>query len=64
MMNKVDFNRRMIGKEVCLTNHNPEVKAEILDVVNEESFLVRMMGGQILTVSMYDIRSIENAAEK
>ena len=64
-MNKTDFNRRMIGKEVCLTNHNPEVKAEVIDVVNEDSFLVRMTGGQILTVSMYDIRSIEkNAPEK
>tara|TARA_Y100001938_G_scaffold9468_1_gene11708 strand:- start:1693 stop:1890 length:198 start_codon:yes stop_codon:yes gene_type:complete len=63
-MNKIDFNKRMIGQDVCLTNHTPEQVVEVVGVVDDESFLVKMTGGQVLTVSIYDIRSLEDEKGK
>jgi|TARA_Y100000310_G_C20093239_1_gene539267 hypothetical protein len=63
-MNKIDFNKKMIGKDVYVDNHTPKQIGRVVDVINEDSFLVKMTCGQILTVSIYDIRSLENAKKK
>ena len=63
-MNKIDYNKKMIGKEVILSNHTPNLKAEVVDVVDDESFLVKLLEGEILTVSIYDVRSLDNVSKK
>lgn len=58
-MNKIDINKKMIGKRV-LVNYNPPWEGKIVSVVNEENFSVLKESGKTTTVHMYDIRSLEN----
>ena len=58
----INFNKKMIGKNVVITNNNQTVKGKIIDVVDEENFLVEVSKTkENIEVSMYDIRSPESA---
>lgn len=58
----INFNKKMIGKNVVITNNNQTVKGKIIDVVDEENFLVEVSKTkENVEVSMYDIRSPESA---
>ena len=52
----------MIGKKVIVVNCGEEIKGKIVDVVDEENFLVEVSKTkENIEVSMYDIRSPESA---
>ena len=58
----INFNKKMIGKNVVITNNNQTVKGKIIDVLDEENFLVEILKSkEKVEVSMYDIRSPESA---
>ena len=59
-MSRIYFNKRMIGKRVSGAVMLPW-EGEIVDVIDDENFLVMDGGGGTSAVSIYDIRSIENA---
>ena len=64
-MNKIDYNKKMLGKSVLVqTRSGDEREVEILRVVDEENFEVvektKMHGDTTYIVSMYDIRSLKN----
>ena len=62
MSNKIiEFNKRMIGKRILVVSEEYEGPAKIVEVIDEENFLVKTKDSQKLEVSMFDIRSPENA---
>tara|TARA_R100000406_G_scaffold87654_1_gene72478 strand:- start:214 stop:402 length:189 start_codon:yes stop_codon:yes gene_type:complete len=62
MSQTINFNKKMIGKKVIVVNSGEEIKGKIVDVVDEENFLVEVSKTkENIEVSMYDIRSPESA---
>ena len=62
MSNKIiEFNKRMIGKRILVVSEEYEGPAKIVEVIDEENFLVKTKDSQKFEVSMFDIRSPENA---
>jgi hypothetical protein len=62
MSNKIiEFNKRMIGKRILVVSGEYEGPAKIVEVIDEENFLVQAKDSQKFEVSMFDIRSLENA---
>lgn len=62
MSQTINFNKKMIGKKVIVVNSGEEIKGKIVDVIDEENFLVEVSKTkQNIEVSMYDIRSPESA---
>lgn len=59
-MNKIDFNKKMLGKKVSVeTNGEPWV-GQIVEIVDEDNFAVlSSFTGKIQTISIYDIRSLD-----
>ena len=57
---KIDVNRRMIGKEVLVVSEYP-YRAIVIDVVNEVDLVVKRNDSKkIMTVSLFDVRSTED----
>ncbi len=63
-MNKIEFNKRMIGKKVSLLNMQDLTIGKILEVLDEDNFIVETPDGEKITASIYDIRSLEDAKRK
>ena len=62
MSQTINFNKKMIGKKVIVVNSGEEIKGKIVDVVDEENFLVEVSKTkENIEVSMYEIRSPESA---
>jgi hypothetical protein len=62
MSNKIiEFNKRMIGKRILVVSGEYEGPAKIVEVIDAENFLVQAKDSQKFEVSMFDIRSLENA---
>ena len=59
-MNKIEINKKMIGKKV-LINSNPPWEGRVVGVINEEALSVMKPTGKVATVDIYDVRSLENA---
>ena len=57
----IEFNKRMIGKRILVVSGEYEGPAKIVEVIDEENFLVQAKDSQKFEVSMFDIRSLENA---
>mgnify|MGYP001168106666 FL=1 len=57
----IEFNKRMIGKRILVVSEEHEGPAKIVEVIDEENFLVETKDSQKFEVSMFDIRSLENA---
>ena len=57
----IEFNKRMIGKRILVVSGEYEGPAKIVEVIDEENFLVETKDSQKFEVSMFDIRSLENA---
>ena len=63
-MNKIEFNKRMIGKKVSLLNMQDLTIGKILEVLDEDNCIVETPDGEKITASIYDIRSLEDAKRK
>lgn len=63
-MNKIEFNKRMIGKRVSLLNMQDLTIGKILEVLDEDNFIVETPDGERITASIYDIRSLEDVKRK
>jgi len=63
-MNKIEFNKRMIGKKVSLLNMQDLTIGRILEVLDEDNFIVETPDGEKITASIYDIRSLEDGKRK
>lgn len=63
-MNKIEFNKRMIGKRVSLLNMQELTIGKILEVLDEDNFIVETPDGEKITASIYDIRSLEDVKRK
>lgn len=62
MSQTINFNKKMIGKKIIVVNSGEEIKGKIIDVIDEENFLVEVSKTkENIQVSMYDIRSPESA---
>tara|TARA_R100000152_G_C6650197_1_gene92043 strand:- start:284 stop:484 length:201 start_codon:yes stop_codon:yes gene_type:complete len=60
-MNKLEYNKRMVGKTVIVSSkHRPEWQGTIVDVINEDEFVVTDPFGKNHNISMFDIRSTTN----
>lgn len=57
----IEFNKKMIGKRILVVSGEYEGPAKIVEVIDEENFLVETKDSQKFEVSMFDIRSLENA---
>lgn len=57
----IEFNKRMIGKRILVVSGEYEGPAKIVEVIDEENFLVQAKDSQKFEVSMFDIRSLKNA---
>tara|TARA_B100001939_G_C16841304_1_gene573221 strand:+ start:808 stop:1005 length:198 start_codon:yes stop_codon:yes gene_type:complete len=63
-MNKIEFNKRMVGKKVSLLNMQDLTIGKILEVLDEDNFIVETPDGEKITASIYDIRSLEDVKRK
>ena len=63
-MNKIEFNKRMIGKRVSLLNMQELTIGKILEVLDEDNFIVETPDGEKIIASIYDIRSLEDVKRK
>lgn len=60
-MERIDYNKKMLGKKVSVENSPSPWEGAIVGVIDEENFSVKKdSSGKIYAVSMYDIRSLEN----
>lgn len=58
----IEFNKKMIGKRILVISGEYEGPAKIVEVIDEENFLVEVSKTkENIEVSMYDIRSPESA---
>tara|TARA_B100000085_G_C18325671_1_gene424103 strand:+ start:156 stop:347 length:192 start_codon:yes stop_codon:yes gene_type:complete len=60
-MKKIEYNKKMVGKTVIVsTRGKGDWKGTVVDVINEDEFLVTDPLGKTHNISMYDIRSLSN----
>tara|TARA_Y100000296_G_C5090668_1_gene214650 strand:+ start:376 stop:555 length:180 start_codon:yes stop_codon:yes gene_type:complete len=59
-MNKIEINKKMIGKKVLVNSRLPW-EGRVVGVVNEEMLSIMKSSGKLITVDIYDVRSLENA---
>tara|TARA_Y100001973_G_scaffold59283_1_gene87264 strand:+ start:2583 stop:2783 length:201 start_codon:yes stop_codon:yes gene_type:complete len=63
-MNKVDYNKKMIGKSVLVQEKfSTPWRGEVVGVVDDENLSIRNSSGAVSTVHIYDVRSIKNEEE-
>ena len=63
-MNKVDYNKKMIGKSVLVQEKFSTFwRGQVIGVVGDENLSIRNSSGTVSTVHIYDVRSIKNEEE-
>lgn len=55
--NKVQFNRKMVGKTVLVVSQGDSWAGVVSDVLDEKTFIVTNTKGQNKNVDIFDIRS-------
>jgi hypothetical protein len=60
-MNKIDYNKKMLGKEVLVKSLSSEWLGKVIEVLDDENVLVmNKEDEQPFNVNIYDIRSIND----
>ena len=58
-MNKIDYNKKMVGQDVVVTESKKEDWfGRVVDILSEEVFLVENKEGKTFKVDMFDVRSL------
>ena len=58
-MNKMDYNKKMIGKKVSVhETHGIFWIGRVMDVIDDYNLSVSKPDGKTSTVSIYDVRSV------
>lgn len=64
-MNKIDYNKKMVGKSVLVEDEHSPWKGKIVSVLDEDTFLVsNPKTGATFKVSIYDVRSFGSDEKK
>ena len=59
-MNKIDYNKKMIGKRVLVSQSNKDIWiGHVVDIESEEVFIVANKHGKSYQVDIFDIRSAD-----
>ena len=61
MIDKVDYNKKMIGQKVEVIENGFAWIGEVKETIDDHSFLVRDESNRDTIVSMFDIRSVDMA---
>ena len=56
--NKVEINRKMVGKTVMVVSQGAQWTGVVSDVLDEKTFKVTDIKGQDKSVDIFDIRSV------
>ena len=60
-MKRIEYNKKIVGKTVIVsTREKGDWRGTVVDVVNEDEFLVTDILGKTHNISIYDIRSLSN----
>ena len=64
-MDKIEYNKKMIGKRVIISQSNKnDWVGSIIGIESEEVFIVENQEGKTHLVDIFDIRSVDGNEEK
>ena len=59
-MNKIDYNKKMLGKKVSVKEGPTLWRGEVTEVLDEENFRVLSEAGETYIINIHDVRSLED----
>ena len=56
-MKKIDFNKKMIGKDVIVIAKSSQWEGRVVDVIGDDTLIVKNKKSELHEISIYDNRS-------